>query len=217
MRRGGTSGPWRKATRRDARERTRPQTNRCSMHNARGYYHCKCMCKEITLRGGKSLQDIHAVNLRPYFQQRLQNFKILRVHSGMQRVLEPPPTLPLINEPPSALSLLKLPEYALLLLRIRGVGTSSNPNSSSLCTPPVEAPLAMSICTASTWLFSLLCRMATNRGLILGSLKQDVKHGGMIGWMRVSTASAEAAAARAGKTFTLQNHPQALQRPEQLL
>ena len=204
------------------------------MRNARGYYRCKCICKkEITLRGGKRLQEIQAVDLRPYFQQRLQNFKILRVHSGMQRVLEPPPLLPLINQPPSALPLLNVPESALPLIslslsislspssteaarsssiatesprpcrmaRIRGVGTSANPNNSSPYTPPVEAPWAMSILTASTWLFSLLCCMATNRGLDLGSLKQDVKHGGMIGWMRMSTACAEAAAARAGKTI----------------
>ena len=123
MKRGGTSGSWRTATRRDALERMRPQTNRCCMRNARGYYRCKCICKkEITLRGGKSSQEIQAVNLRPYFQQRLQNFKILRVHSGMQRVLEPPPTLPLINEPPSALSLssncLHMPSSSSLSLSI---------------------------------------------------------------------------------------------------
>jgi hypothetical protein len=54
--------------------------------------------------------------------------------------------------------------------------------------------------------------MAINRGLHLASLKQDVKHGGMISLMRMSSASEEAAPARNGKTFTRQNHPQAPQR-----
>ena len=93
----------------------------------------------------------------------------------------------------------------LRIARIRGDGTSSN--SLTLYTPPVEAPLAISILTASAW----PCCMATNRGLYLGSLKQDVKQGGMIGWLRMSTASAEAAPARDGKTFTRRNHPQAPQ------